>query len=420
MTTQTPDRTVRALTVYTLVATALAARIVLLPEESGDYLTFLDPWYRHLASHGGFGALADPGFSDYNVPYLYLLAGLTYLPVSALAGIKWISILCDLAMAYYAFRIVARLRPAPSWAAFGAAGVVLLLPTVVANSGWWGQCDGVYAVFLVGGIHHLLRRRPWWACAFFGIALAVKFQAVFLFPFLLVLVVLGRVPWRSLLAIPAVYLALDVPAFLFGADPWRLLTVYARQTGTYHQLSVNAPSVYAFASMPDGTDTDAVRTAGVLVAGTLVALLIGFTVWTLRRGRPGTADTGPTGAGLTDRGIVLTAACSALVVPYVLPSMHERYFYVAEVLTAVAAFALPRRLWYVPLLVQLASFGSYVKCNSATLAAYMPMPAFATLMLLATMALLRTTARELRDAPAAAAATGPRLVSPTAAEPART
>ncbi|WP_416977100.1 glycosyltransferase 87 family protein [Streptomyces sp. T028] len=410
----TTDRTLRALAVYTLVTTALAARVFLLPDRSGDYVTFLDPWYRHLESHGGFAALADPGFSDYNVPYLYLLAGLTYLPVSALAGIKWISILCDLALAYYTFRIVARLRPGSSWAAFGAAGVVLLLPTVVTNSGWWGQCDGVYAVFLVGGVHEVLRRRPWWACGFFGIALAFKFQAVFLFPFLLVLVLLGRVPWRSLLAVPGVYLALDVPALLLGADPWRLLTVYARQTETYQFLSMHAPSVYEFVSVPG--DTRPVRTAGVLVAGAVVAVLIGLTVWSLRRGRPGAADPGDAGASpLTDARIVLLAACSSIVVPFLLPSMHERYFYLADVLTVVAAFVLPRQLWYVPVLVQLASFGSYLVVINATLAPYLSMAAHGALMLLAVVALLRTTVRELRGAPGAPAPAGPPLVSPTAA-----
>ncbi|KUN84594.1 glycosyltransferase 87 family protein [Streptomyces griseoruber] len=410
----TSDRTVRVLAVYTLVATALAARVFLLPYQSGDFITFLDPWYRHLESHGGFAALADPGFSDYNVPYLYLLAGLTYLPVSALAGIKWISILSDLALAYCAFRIVARLRPASAWAAYGAAAAVLLLPTVVTNSGWWGQCDSVYTVFLLGGIHQLLSRRPWWACAFFGIALAVKFQAVFLFPFLLVMVVLGRVPWRSLLAIPGAYLALDVPALLLGADPWRLLTVYARQTGTYQLLSLHAPSVYEFVSVPG--DTGPVRTAGVLVAGVVVTALVGLTAWTLRSGRSGAPDPAPATPGLTDTRIVLLAACSSVLVPFLLPSMHERYFYLADVLTVVAAFVLPRQLWYVPVLVQLASFGSYLVVVNATLAPYLSMAAHGALMLLAVVAVLRTAVLELRRPPGAPAP----LVSPTAAEPART
>ncbi|CAM5497765.1 hypothetical protein SALBM311S_03402 [Streptomyces alboniger] len=264
---RTVDPTVLALAAYTAVMMALSARAFLMPDESLDYLTFLDPWYRHIASHGDVHRSADPDFSDYNVPYLYLLTALTYLPLPTLAGIKWISILFDLALAYYTFRIVSRLRPAQPWAAFGAAAVVLFLPTVVTNSGWWGQCDALYAAFLVGGIHYVLRHRPWWACAFFGVAVAFKFQAVFLFPFLLVLVLVGRMPWRSLLAVPAAYLLLDVPALMLGADPWRLLTVYARQTDTYRLLSVNAPSVYEFVSAPG--DTDFVRGVGVLVAGTL-------------------------------------------------------------------------------------------------------------------------------------------------------
>jgi hypothetical protein len=41
--------------------------------------------------------------------------------------------------------------------------------------------------------------------------------------------------------------------------------------------------------------------------------------------------------------------------------MHERYFYLAEVLTVIAVFHLPRRLWYVPILVQVASSLAYAK-----------------------------------------------------------
>ncbi|MCF3132582.1 glycosyltransferase 87 family protein [Streptomyces olivochromogenes] len=391
----TADPMVMTLAAYTMVVMAVSVRILLLPSESGDYVTFLAPWYWHIVSHGGFPALADPGFSDYNVPYLYLLAALTYLPVPPLVGIKWISILFDLALAYYSFRIVAVLRPTQRWAAVGAAAAVLFLPTVVTNSGWWGQCDAIYVAFLVGAIYHVLRHRPWWACAFFGLALAFKFQAVFLFPFLLVLVLVGRVPWRCLLAIPATYLVLDVPALLLGADPGPLLTVYSRQTGTYPALSINAPSVYEFVSVPG--DTSGVRSAGIVIAGVLVSLLIGLSVWALRRGRRGVPHSGSGVPGLTDTRIVLLAACSSVVVPFLLPSMHERYFYAADVLSVVAAFQLPRQLWYVPLLVQLASFGSYLYCCvSPAMTPYLSMPAHAALMLLALIALLRTTIHEFR------------------------
>jgi hypothetical protein len=79
----------------------------------------------------------------------------------------------------------------------------------------------------------VIRGRPWLATVLFGFALAFKLQVVFIFPLLLVLALLKRLPWRSLMAVPAVYLALDLPALLLGASPERLLTVYSRQTETY-------------------------------------------------------------------------------------------------------------------------------------------------------------------------------------------
>ncbi|UXY29594.1 hypothetical protein [Streptomyces sp. HUAS TT20] len=414
----TTDSTLLALAAYVTVTVAVLVRMPLLPRESGDYVTFLEPWYWHIVSHGGFHALADPSFSDYNVPYLYLMAALTYLPLSSLVGIKWVSIPFDLALAYYTFRIVCLFRPTRRWAALGAGAVVLFLPTVVTNSAWWGQCDALYTAFLVGGIYHVLRDRPWWACTFFGIALAFKFQAVFLFPCLLVLVLVGRVPWRCLLAVPAAYLALDVPALVLGADPGRLLTVYAQQTDKYHTLTINAPSVYQFVSVPG--DTDPVRSAGILVAGVLVSLLMGMAVWSLRRRRQGVPDSGLRVPGLTDTRIVLLATCSAIVVPFLLPSMHERYFYAADVLTVMAACRLPRQLWCVPVLVQLASYGSYLTIMAPDVAPYLSMPAHGALMLLALVIALRTTVQEFRREPQAPTVPSQPVAGGTTAEPART
>ena len=59
-----------------IVAAALLLRWSLFSIESGDYRAFVDPWYRHLAENGGFAALGDT-FSNYNTPYLVLLAAAT-------------------------------------------------------------------------------------------------------------------------------------------------------------------------------------------------------------------------------------------------------------------------------------------------------------------------------------------------------
>jgi Gpi18-like mannosyltransferase len=324
-------------------AIAVAARLAMFSYESFDYEVFLKSWYEFISTHGGFGAFKY-SFSDYNVPYLYLIALLTYLPIPALAGIKIISVAFDVVLAYFTYRIVA-LHHTGRWSPPLAALIVLFLPTVATNSGMWGQADAIYAAFGLGGVYFLLRRRPWLAGVFFGLSLAFKLQAVFLFPLLLVLVLKKWIPWRILLAVPGVVLLLAVPALLAGAPLGQLLSVYVQQTNSYPQLSLNAPSIYQF--LPASADAAVIRPIGVAVTGLVIlGLCLGVLLSRVQ---------------LTTTKVVLLGATSAVLVPFLLPSMHERYFYLAEVLTVIAAFYVPRRLWYVPVLVQVASFLAYLK-----------------------------------------------------------
>ncbi|GAA4552014.1 hypothetical protein GCM10023192_80780 [Amycolatopsis samaneae] len=325
------------------VVLAVAARVALFDHESFDYKVFFKNWYEFISAHGGFSALKYR-FSDYNVPYLYLITILTYLPIPALAGVKIISVLFDLVLAYFTYRIVALRHPGGRLPPL-AALIVLFLPTVATNSGMWGQADSLYAAFGLGGVYFALRRRPWLSAVFFGLSLAFKLQAVFLFPLLLVLLLKRWLPWRVLPVVPGVVLLLDVPALLAGAPLGQLLSVYVQQTSSYPELSLRAPSIYQF--FPASADAAVIRPIGVAVTGLVVlGLCLGVLLSRVR---------------LTTTKIVLMGAASALLVPFLLPSMHERYFYLAEVLTVIAAFHLPRRLWYVPVLVQVASFLAYLE-----------------------------------------------------------
>ena len=49
----------------------------------------------------------------------------------------------------------------------------------------------------------------------------------------------------------------------------------------------------------------------------------------------------------------------AVLEPFLLPRMHERYFYTADVLAVIYAFLCPRR-WLVPIFVGAASLSSYL------------------------------------------------------------
>ncbi|WP_370026960.1 glycosyltransferase 87 family protein [Planotetraspora sp. GP83] len=372
-----------------IILAAVAVRACKFDFESTDYTVHLKHWYDYIHGHGGFSAVGDNfstyNFSDYNAPYLYLLAALTYLPVQAQAGIKLISVIFDLLLAFFAYRM-ASLRYPDSWQPVMAAAAVLFLPTVIMNGALWGQSDSIYAAFAVGGVYLLMRDRPWMACTFFGLALAFKLQAVFIFPLLLVLALLKRLPWQTLIAVPATYLALDIPALLLGASPENLLTVYLRQTESYQDLTLDAPSIYQWVT--SSTHADVLRTAGILFTSAVLIALIALVA--VNR------------AALTNLRIALLAATSAVLVPFLLPSMHERYFYLADVLSVMVAFYLPRRLWYAPIAVQVSSALSYLPFLGMPLfqgdAASLEFKLLAGVMALALAALLGAGFREFRKA----------------------
>ncbi len=340
-----PDRARRLYLIGLGVAIALltiGVRWSLIRFQTPDYRDFYRPWYDFIVEHGGFRALKED-FSDLNAPYRYLLVILTYLPLPPMGGIKALSVLFDIVAAYFAYRIVAVKYPS-GWTPALAALLVFMLPTVVINGAMWAEGDSIYASLALGGVYYLLRKQPWWACTFFGLALSFKLQAIFILPLLLAMVLLGKVPWRTLLAIPAVYLALDVPAILIGADPIRLLTIYPRQSGIYPEMTLNAPSVWQF--FRGVQDPGVMHTAGVLVTGLLILTLCLLLL--IAR------------AEMTVPQILLIGSVSVILVPYVLPSMHERYFYLADLLTVVLAFYYSRRLWYVPIVVQFVSLLSCI------------------------------------------------------------
>jgi Gpi18-like mannosyltransferase len=360
-----------------LVVVALVLRWSLFDVVSGDYRSFLSNWYAHLASSGGFAGLADE-FSNYNTPYLALLAALTYLPIDPLVAIKTISVLFDLVLAFFAYRIVRVVRPESAWLPTILTGVVLFLPTVVMNGSAWAQCDSIYGSMILASLYFLITGRPWMATLCFGIALAFKLQAVFFLPVLVLVLILNGLKLRTLLAAPVAFFAMLMPALIAGRSLLSQLAVYPAQisggsgtdrhglgdparaalrahaaggpggspsgggVGTGHAFTYNAPTPYAWLSSDAG---DFWKYAGLALAA-VVALTFG--IWLLRRRRP-----------LSAGEVLLVAAASTMVIPWLLPEMHERFFYLAEV-ALVLAIAVDRRMILPAVSVQAASSITYL------------------------------------------------------------
>ena len=353
------------------VVIAALVRFVFVNQISGDYRTFVGPWYDQLKA-GGFSALGGD-YSNYNPPYLYLLALLTHLPVPKIIAIKSISMVFDLLLAMFAALIVRERFPRPALP-LQTFALVLFAPTVVVNSAAWGQCDSIYAAFCLGSLYFLITRKPWWACVFFALGLSFKLQAIFFLPVLLIVMVVNRQRWTALLAVPAVFALMLVPAALAGRDISSLLSIYSTQVsggGTSQaglgggagaagggggggvgqrgqafgasadSLTLNAPTFYQWVS---AGASSAWKYVGLAAAAVVVAV-VGALAW-LRR-RP-----------LYAAHIVILATTVVLAVPFLLPQMHERYFYLADVLTIVMAMYV-RRFWPVAIVVSLCSLLSY-------------------------------------------------------------
>ena len=333
------NRKLDALFLGALVLLAVLARAAGWRDETNDMRIFF-MWYHQL--DGGWRAIGDE-VGNYNAPFVYLLAFLHLVPGALIFKIKAVFVLFDVVLALYTYKIVG-LKFSGRRVPVAAAVLVVLLPTVVINASLWGQMDAMWAAPALAGLCYLLRDRPAAAVAMCTAAILIKPQGIFLFPLLLLFALAGRLPWRTWLVAPAVFLAADLPAIIAGRNPVELLTIYdvGRQAHQVTALTYRAPTIYAF--VPAGADDGSFRTLGVVLA---VAAALGVCWLVIARG-----------GGLGHDRVITLAAVFAIGLPFLLPGMHERYFFLADVLTVLLAVHRPR-LWFVPLLVQAGSLLAY-------------------------------------------------------------
>lgn len=319
---QDPAYTIPALVFLFL---SLCLRLILFDYISPDYVSFLSQWVESMRHMSIREALSTP-IGDYNMPYLYLLLLISRLPIYDLYGIKLVSVLADvfLALAVGKLASLVTKHPAKIFLAFLAA---LMVPTVFLNSAYWGQCDSVYAAFALWGLYYGIQKRPVLSLSMLSLAFAFKLQTVFLLPILAFFLVTNRMKLRHLPVFPAVFLAAMLPALLAGRSLSDTFSIYLSQTKAYPYLSLNAPSFWV---MIPNDYFEALSPAPVLFAamGTL-GLLFLF----LQR-HPSLE-----GSDLVELGLIFS-----LAIPWLLPKMHERYFFLAEVLSILYAARYPRRL----------------------------------------------------------------------------
>ena len=192
------------LTALLPIGLAFFLRALLLDYVTPDYETFLSQWAQAFRENGGFAAVRLP-IGNYNAPYLYFLAAISYLPVPDLYLIKLFSILFDVVLAWGGLRLVRRFCPPDSVRPLVCFCLLLLLPTVVLNGSCWGQCDSLYGALTLHALACALEQRPKSSLALLGVAFSFKLQTVFLLPLWGALWLMGRLKFRHLFCFPAAY-----------------------------------------------------------------------------------------------------------------------------------------------------------------------------------------------------------------------
>jgi Gpi18-like mannosyltransferase len=326
-----------------LVAGSLLFRRYSLPAMTSDMEDGLFRWYGFILKRGFQNAFKED-FALYTPPYLYLLALATLFDgiVSRITLIKLISIFFDGLSAFFVYKLT-WLKYPKTYVPLFAAALAFTLPTVMLNSSYWGQCDSIYTSFLLACVYFLLTERPIWAMFFFSLAFAFKLQSIFLLPFLGVYTLRGKIPWLSYLLIPVVYIAFSIPT-IFAGRPWLdVLTIYAHQTDKFPKWSSVTPTLYL---LLEGRVplTETLSTMVVAGAVLIAAVWVLFT-WKKR----GTENF---------YSMLLNALVSVSMVPFILPRMHQRYFYPQDVFSLVIAFFRPE-LWFLPILSQVVSVIAY-------------------------------------------------------------
>lgn len=324
-----------------LLVPAIAVHGWLWPYSGTDVDTFLLPWFRHIQQAGPIGAFTAP-FGNYAPPYLYLMAASTLLTpwIDPLDLIKALSVTGTVALAAAVWHLVRTLAPGAARRAPIAAALIVLLPSTAINAVLMGQCDAMWAAACVMALAAASRRRHAAMLMWCGIALGFKLQAAFFAPFVLALLIQRRVPFVTWLAAPAAWLATLLPAWLAGWPAADLLTIYLHQADTYDGLALSAPNLWMVAdTLPALHDVPLTGLALAAAVGATAAYVAWFSV-----------------APLAGRRLAEVALLAPLIVAGLLPRMHERYFFLADVIALAIALAWPdRRSIGLALLVQAGS-----------------------------------------------------------------
>lgn len=319
----------------------IAIRVACKDIETMDYTICIKPWVDELKKAGSFRGIVG-SYYDYTPPYMYVLYLVSLLPMEPLYPVKIVSSIFDFILAIVSGKMVYELT-GNRMRSFLAYGIIFCLPTVAVNSGLWGQCDAIYVTFVVSSLYLLFKGHSNWSMLCYGMAFAIKLQSLFIFPLYVFFWVVKKYKIWQFLYLPLVYLVMCIPSALAGQPIKDLLLVYVGQGNTEPwMLSWHWPNIYLLFGPTNFYES--YSTVGIFGTMAILMLLLYFLA---RRYQEAGKE------------LMLQAMLMfALVTPFFLPYMHERYGYLADILAVIFLFVRPSR-FYIAVTQVLLSYTAY-------------------------------------------------------------
>lgn len=303
---------------WVVLSLAVMSRAVFWNIRPPDVRIFLEPWFNHILHYGPIQAFAHP-FSNYEPAYLYLLAvgSLAHGPLATMTILKIISVAGTLFLMWAIADVLAA-----AGAERRGALLLLVLPSVVLNDALLAQCDALWAGASIFGVAAIIRGHTLRAMVWCGIAIAFKAQAAFMAPVIIGAMIGRRAPWWQWLVPAAVFLATLVPPWLLGWPAMQLLTVYVGQA-TLDQIAGRLANPWMLGTIFAEQAARHLFLVGYVAAAAAAAAIAALAARGCRDARL----------------LILLAALAGTALPFLLPKMLERYYFLGDVMTLSLALS---------------------------------------------------------------------------------
>lgn len=293
--------------------------------------------------------------SDYSPLFLFLVGLYTFLPTGELITlnnytfyqnwmyyVKGTYFAIEIVIAVGIYLLVKAITGDKKSAWLGYI-IFLCLPVQFFNSAVWGNADSMYFACFVFVLYSLVRNKGGWAFFLTGICFGLKLQAVFVLPFLVYLIVSGKLQFYKLILLPLGLLTTFLPAYFCGAGFLEPFQFWIKQIGGYSLLTLGCANIWHLINL-NGDAINQFSTGATLMGLLLIGL---FTAIVFARK-----------IHLTKENLVTVGVFLIGIVPMFLPHMHERYFYALDVFIVVYCLITKKHYWLI-VLMQLSSGIAY-------------------------------------------------------------